>query len=109
MRIKMGEVVDFQTFKDRKIVDAIEFIPSPNEGWCPFCSAPTLVTRTSGGTEIHTFDPNNMQAYEKLKTLLLTIISYFKDTDQSVSDDDLIEAFGEGMKEFLKELHQNHA
>lgn len=102
----MDNVVDFQAFKERKIVDAIEFIPPRHEGWCPFCQAPTLIKRTSAGTEVHTFDPTNMEAYDKAKQLLVKIVDYFRSTDEGVSDGDLIEAFGEGMRDFLKELEQ---
>lgn len=107
-RDNMGEVIDFQQYKEGKVIEQIEFITPKNESYCPHCQAPTLVQRTSGGSEIHTFDPNNMEAYEKVKTLLVRIVTYFKTTDQGVEDADLVEAFGEGMADFLKEMENEN-
>jgi hypothetical protein len=102
----MGQLIDFQEYKERKAVEAIEFVPPRHEGYCPFCQAPTLIKRTAGGTQVHTFDPENMEAYRKLKKLMITIVEYFKNQEDGVQDDDLVAAFGEGMEEFLKELEQ---
>lgn len=104
----MGQVIDFQQFKERKESKAEEpeFVPPKHEGYCPFCQAPTLIKLTGAGTPIHTFDPNNMEAYEKLRGLMVVVADYFRNQDENVDDDALIEAFGEGMREFLKELNQ---
>ena len=102
----MDNVIDFQAFKERKLVDAVEFVPPRYESWCPFCQAPTTIKKTSYGTDIHTFDPTNMEAYDKIKKLLTVIVDYFHNTDDGVTNDDLVEAFGEGMRDFLKEMEQ---
>lgn len=101
----MSNVIDFQAYKEKKLVEQVEFVPPKYEAYCPNCKAPTIRTRTASGAEIHVFDPNNMKAYEKLKLLLENVVMYFKTTDEGVTDDDLIEAFGEGMAEFLKEIY----
>jgi hypothetical protein len=100
----MGQLIDFQQFKERR--EAGESTPPRTEGYCPFCQAPTLIQRTSGDTEIHTYDTEVMEAYSKLKNLMATVVDYFKRQEDGVQDDDLIAAFGEGMEEFLKELEQ---
>jgi hypothetical protein len=102
----MGRLIDFQEYKERKTVEAIEFVPPRHEGYCPFCQAPTLIKRTAGGTQVHTFDPENMEAYKKIKEVLVAVVDYFRNTDEECDDDMLSDAFGEGMKEFLKELGQ---
>lgn len=106
----MGKVIDFQDYKNRKEAAVVEAVFSPppirHEGYCPFCQAPTLIKLTMAGTPIHTFDPNNMEAYEKLRELMTRVTDYFRERDAGVTDEDLIEAFGEGMAEFLKELEQ---
>ena len=106
----MGNLIDFQKYKDRKEAADIEAVFSPlpirHEGYCPFCQAPTLIKLTMAGTPVHTFDPNNMEAYEKLRQLMTSVVDYFRQQNAGVTDDALIEAFGEGMENFLKELEQ---
>jgi hypothetical protein len=106
----MGKLIDFQEYKNRKETADVEAVFSPppirHEGYCPFCQAPTLIKLTMAGTPIHTFDPNNMEQYQKLRELMIIVVDYFRQQDADVTDDALIEAFGEGMAEFLRELEQ---
>jgi hypothetical protein len=99
----MGELVDFVKFKENKEIKQIEFVPQKYERYCPHCNAPTIMMKQGAG-EVHQFDPTNMEAYKKLKDLLILIVQYFKDSPDEVTDDDLIDVFGEGMKDFLQEL-----
>ncbi len=103
----MGSLIDFQKYKNKKEEGEVEtvFSPPKQEGYCPFCQAPTLIKLTMSGTPLHTFDPNNMESYEKVRNLLSTVVNYFR--QQDVGDEALVEAFGEGMAEFLKELEQD--
>jgi wobble nucleotide-excising tRNase len=103
----MGDLVNFQEFKKKReeaeVIRGIQFEKPERRSACPFCQAPTLVEETGTGTEIHTYCGVDMDAYQKLRTLLDNIVNYFKTSEDGVADDDLIAAFGEGMEEFLKE------
>jgi hypothetical protein len=97
----MGIIIDFNKFKEGKIVNSIGF--QKQKAVCPFCQAPTTIELTSTGTPIHTFNGEDMEAYKKLRELVITIVDYFKASKEGLCDDDLVEAFGEGMADFLKE------
>lgn len=99
----MGEVINFQQFKEKKQIDQIEFVSPKYERYCPSCNAPTIMTR-EGAREVHKFDPNNMEAYLQMRKVLVKIVDFFKNSDDGVTDDALTEAFGEGMQDFLEEL-----
>jgi hypothetical protein len=97
----MAEVIDFQEYKERKNLHKTDFEPTRHESYCPRCWAPTTIKKTAGGSDSHTFDPT--EAYEKLHTLLTRVVTYFCAQDD-VSDEALIEAFGDGMAQFLKDM-----
>jgi hypothetical protein len=109
---QMGEVINFQKWKDKKedreIVESIGFTAPVEESNCPFCDAPTTVERTGTRSAIHTYSGEDVQVYYKLKALLARVVSYFIDKNDGVTEDDMVAAFGEGMRDFMKELQDGH-
>ena len=100
----MGEVIDFQKFKESRIVKDVGFTLLDKETACPFCTAPTSVEKIMNGTSIHTYNGVDMEKYYRLKELLSSIVERLKSGADAVEDEDIVKAFGEGMREFLKEL-----
>ena len=100
----MGEVIDFQKYKDDRTVKDVGFESLKSSETCPFCTAPTTVERTGTGTPIHTFNGVDMETYYKLKALLASIVERLKSGDDAVKNEDIVKAFGEGMRQFLEEL-----
>ena len=92
----MGDIIDFIRFKSERKE------PTESSGRCPHCYAPTSIQRTSAGTEIHTYKGTDMEDYYKVKNFLLEILNRLLE-DNTIED--LEECFGDGLKDFLKELN----
>lgn len=104
----MDNVVDFVAFKKKKeetgIINGIEFVRcKPQESFCTFCQAPTTVEHTSKGTAIHTYTGVDMEEFRKIKDMLTGLIKLLRSQGED-ADKLLIEAFGQGMEDFMKEM-----
>jgi hypothetical protein len=101
----MDNVVDFQKYKDERVIRGIGFDSLKNDSpKCPFCMAPTTIERTGTGTPIHTFNGPDMETHYKMKALLAKLVEMFKESDEGITDADLVATFGDEMADFLVDL-----
>lgn len=102
----MGQLIDFAKFKQERKATSANYMKREaakiSGGYhCPFCSAPTTVTSTAGGTDIHTYTGIDLAEYNRMKGALAKAIFAVMLAGQ---EPELRASFGEGFDDFLKEI-----